>query len=336
MRDHSVFVGLDYHDREVRVHAMDQHGRRHMSRSCDNNWQEIARAVRDAGVGTTVHAAIEASTGSADLAQQLVESAGWSVQLAHARYVAKLRGSPDKSDYTDAKLLADLTRVGYLPRVWLPPSNVRQLRRLVNYRQQLVDRRRALKLRVGALLRDHRLHYAQARRWSRGWRAWLECVELPETDRWIADEHLAEIAYLDGRIKGSEEKLVAVTSGDKLIERLMNEPEVGLITACVLAAAIGRFDRFANGKQLARYCGLSPRNASSGARVADAGVIGESNKLLRATLVELAWRLMRRVPRWRKLAERLRAHGKARPAVAAAVANRWARGLYHRMLACEG
>jgi len=40
-----------------------------------------------------------------------------------------------------------------------------------------------------------------------------------------------------------------------------------------IRAEIGRFDRFRTGKQMARFCGLSPHNASSGARQADAGLI---------------------------------------------------------------
>ena len=62
----------------------------------------------------------------------------------------------------------------------------------------------------------------------------------------------------------------------------------GAVTAWALRAEIGRFDRFHDGKQLARYCGLSPRNASSGQRQADAGLIKAGSELLRATLIEAA------------------------------------------------
>ena len=54
----------------------------------------------------------------------------------------RLKQSPDKTDFSDAQLLADLERVGYLPRVWHAPERIRELRRLVRYRQQLVAQRR--------------------------------------------------------------------------------------------------------------------------------------------------------------------------------------------------
>ena len=37
------------------------------------------------------------------------------MSLGHPAYIAKVKRSPDKSDYSDGRLVADLTRVGYLP-----------------------------------------------------------------------------------------------------------------------------------------------------------------------------------------------------------------------------
>jgi transposase len=49
-----------------------------------------------------------------------VNRLGWNVSLGHPTYIARMKSSPDKSDFSDGRLLADLTRVGYLPKVWLP------------------------------------------------------------------------------------------------------------------------------------------------------------------------------------------------------------------------
>jgi len=103
------------------------------------------------------------------------------------------------------------------------------------------------------------------------------------------------------------------------------------VTAWTLRAEIGRFDRFRSGKQLARFCGLSPRNASSGNRQADAGLIRAANPQLRAVLIQAAHRLARLDPKWRALALRLRSAGKPGSVVAAAVGNRWVRWLFHQM-----
>ena len=103
------------------------------------------------------------------------------------------------------------------------------------------------------------------------------------------------------------------------------------MTSWTLRAEIGRFDRFRSGKQLARFCGTSPRNASSGERVADAGLIRAASPLLRAVVIETAHRLIRTDTHWAQMAARLRERGKPAGVRVAAVANRWIRKLYQQM-----
>jgi hypothetical protein len=96
-----VFVGLDYHQHQVQVCVLDAAGKVLMNYTAPNEWRAITQvADRCGGVQ---RAAIEACCGAADLAEQLVEYAGWSVQLAHAGYVARLKRSPDKTDFGDAR-----------------------------------------------------------------------------------------------------------------------------------------------------------------------------------------------------------------------------------------
>jgi hypothetical protein len=85
-------------------------------------------------LGIVQRVGIEACCGTADFGEELFQQLGWNVSLGHPAYIAKMKASPDKSDYSDGRLLADLTRVGYLPRVWLAPANIRELRQLVNHR----------------------------------------------------------------------------------------------------------------------------------------------------------------------------------------------------------
>lgn len=76
---------------------------------------------------------------------------------------------------------------------------------------------------------------------------------------------------------------------------------------------------------------MSPRNASSGQRQADAGLIKAGNSQLRAVLIQAAHRLILHHPRWAELAGQLREAGKPTNVIVAAVANRWIRWLYHQM-----
>jgi transposase len=229
--------------------------------------------------------------------------------------------------------LADLVRINYLPTVWLAPESTRQLRRLVRHRAQLVKRRRDVKLRIRGLLRENRVRCAQAGAWRKAWLAWLEHeAPLGESDRWIVKDHLAELASLSRRIAAVEARLRSAVADDPVVAQLLAQPGVGLVTAATMRAEIGRFDRFATGKQLARFCGVTPRNASSGARQADAGLIAAGNPELRTVLVELAHRLISRIKgRWAELAHGMLVRGKPKNVVVAAVANRWVRWLHREL-----
>lgn len=325
-----VFVGLDYHMAFVQVCVMLSCGRVLSNFRCRNDWCEIATRV--ANYGSPVHAAIESCTGAANLAEELIEQARWILDLAHPGYVARMKQSPDKSDYCDARMLADLVRVGYLPKVWLAPTAIRELRQLVRYRQQLINERRSIKLRIGAVLRDQRITLPGVRRWTKVWLIWLaRTADLSEQGRWIVDRHLHRIEQLTQDIGVAERRLRQATEEDRVVHRLLSFSGIGEVTAWMLRAEIGRFDRFRSAKQLARFCGLSPRNASSGQRQADAGLIKAANKQLRSTLIEAARRLMRHDPRWSRLADQLRRRGKPSNVIAAAIGNRWMRWLFHEM-----
>ena len=332
MENVPVYVGLDYHSKSVQVCVMDASGRVLVNRSCGNSVLEIGGVI---GAGrTVVRAAIESCCGAPDLAEALIKDLSWPVSMAHPGYVARMKHNPDKTDYGDAKMLAELSRAGLIPPVWLAPQNVRELRVLVRLRADLVGTARAVKTRILAVLRQQRIvEPTEFGRWCRKWLAWLggkECV-LSEQGRFAVEVYLEELAALQTRIGRVEARLRAATGDDALVERLLTIKGVGEVTAWTMRALIGRFDRFTSGKQLARFCAVTPRNASSGQRVADAGMIKAGDPQLKSVVIEAAQRLRRWVPRWQELSASMVARGKPASVIVGAVANRWLRGLYHQM-----
>jgi transposase len=328
-----VFVGLDYHAASVQVCVMGSDGRVLLNRSCANDWRAVVGAVRrHCGDAISVQAAIESCCGAADLSDELIAQ-GWLVNLAHPGYVSRMKQSPDKTDYTDARMLADLQRVGYLPRVWLAPEEVRELRRLVHYRQSLTKERKNLKLQIGATLREARQKApANANPWTKAWLAWLEnSAVLSPNARHITTCRLRRLTAVCEQLRQIDKRLERQTRDDPLVQKLLTVKGVGLVTAVTFRAEIGRFDRFRTGKQLGRFCGVSPRNVSSGQKQADAGLIKAGNRELRFLVVEAAHRLIRCDERWTALAARLSSRGKPACVVIAAVANRWIRWLFHQM-----
>jgi transposase len=332
-----VFVGIDYADQVSQVVVQDASGRQLGTRRLPS---EAATIVAYAGRwGPVKGVAIEACSGAATLADELIQSYGWPVQLAHPGYVRRMKQNPDKTDYSDARILTDLRRVDYLPPVWLAPAAVRDLRRVTRARQALVEDARRIKLRVRALLRENRIRPPGTfkRFWSQISLRWLASLTTSEAlsaaQRFVLGRYLHQLACWTREIQACEAQLEEMTAEDPLVQRLCTYPGIGLLTACVLRAEIGQFERFRTGKQLAHYCGVSPQNASSGHRQADAGLVRGGNRQLKLALIELAHRLKRYEPRWQAFAARLALAGKPKCVIVAAVANRWIRQLHHQLQA---
>lgn len=338
LADWYCFVGFDYHDSFVQVCILDSKGSIIGNEKVENRVTAIVDYVDNLRDGRVIRgAAIETCCGASNLAEQLLDRE-WPISLAHAGICEKMKRSPDKSDFADAHLLADLCRIGYLPTVWLPPKAIRDLRRLTRFRQQLADQRRDIKLRMRALLREERIEPSSGvgNVWTKSWFKWLkETKSLSEHSRWVMDSHLADLDRVIEKIAETEERMEAATKDDEVVQKLRATKGVGLVTAVVMRAEIGDFNRFASGKQLARYCAVTPKNASSGKRMADGGLIKAGSLVLRTMLVEAAHRLARYQPHWKALKEQLKKRGKPGSVAAAAVANRWVRKLFWEMRKIE-
>jgi transposase len=332
--DLSAFVGLDYHDSVVQVCVLDRDGCVLGNGQVNNDLGSILDFIDRELDGRRVKGvAIESCCGAANLAEQL-QRVGWDVALANAGICSRMKQNPDKTDFSDARLLADLVRVGYLPRVWLPPEHIRDLRRLTRHREHLVEERRRIKLRIRAMLREERISASSdvGEVWTLSWLKWLKSTtSLQNHSRWVMDMHLANLERLAEQISDVERRMKESTKDDLVVQKLLAEKGIGLVTAVTMRAEIGSFQRFHTGKQLARYCAVTPKNVSSGKKQADGGLIQAGNLHLRTMLIETAHRLARYVPKWKTLKDRLKATGKPASVAAAAVANRWVRQLYWQM-----
>lgn len=340
-----VYVGLDYHTDSVRVCVLSEQGEELFNRSVPAEVGCVTEAIQRSVTGRAAGGArrrpdspqavvvrgvaLEACTGSAEFATRLAEATDWTVKLAHAAAVHRLKQGPDKTDHGDAWHLANLIRVNYLPEVWLADEATRQLRHLIRYRQALMADAKDVKLRVRSLLKEDGVAETCSQgAWTKSWLAWLNEVSLPEHSRWIMTQQLELLEHLQAKIAEVDRRMQEATRSDPVVTALLEQAGVGLVTALLLRAVVGRFDRFRNGKQLARYCGVTPCNASSGKRQADSGLVAAGHDDLRAALIQLAKRLPRHEARWREFKQQL---GKRKPAnvVSAAIANRWLRRLYH-------
>jgi transposase len=328
-RNHThVYVGLDYHSSSVQVCAVDAGGRVLLNTSVASDAGRVGAVLASAGL-EPARVAIEVCTGSQVFAEQLADRFGWEVRLTHAGQASRMKASPDKSDHADARILADLCRTGFLPPVWAAPAPVRELRRLTGHRMSLVRERRQIKCRVGSVLKEERVSGPfGVNRWTLAWLSWLGSAPLSAAGRFVVEGELARLAFVDEQIDRAENELRRVTADNPLVRCLREFDGIGEVTSWLLAAEVARFDRFTRGKQLSRFCGLSPRNASSGRRQADAGLVRLASPELKGVLIQATHALVKKSRRWQALCDTLIRRGKPKPVAIAAVANRWVRWLH--------
>ena len=93
------------------------------------------------------------------------------------------------------------------------------------------------------------------------------------------------LVSMDDRIAGLEAKIARWVKADEQAQRLMSIPRIGLITAKALVAAVGDVQTFRNGRELAAWLGLVPRQHSTGGRAQLLGISKRGDAYVRGLLI---------------------------------------------------
>jgi transposase len=256
-----------------------------------------------------------------------IEAGGAKPQLVNARLAKLMMGSVNKSDKLDCKGINRLQRTGTLPTVWIASSSVRDARELPRTRMVLSRQRTQLKNRVHATLGKYGYTVEGASdAFGKKGRKIVEelLLRLPPHTQQALQLILDELDHVTANLKQIEEQMIEVFSPCPEINWLKSLPGVGDILAVVIWTEIGRIERFSRAEQLASYCGLVPREHSSGGKIHFGAVRRDVNVYLKWAFVEAANSALLNAERCgyghiHRLYQRIRprrGHGKAKVAVA--------------------
>jgi len=237
--------------------------------------------------GQTVRAAIESMNG-ARFVHDTLERLGWEVEIADAARVKGLAPLACKTDRIDAWVLAELSRRGLVPAVWLPSFEVRQERERARWRLFLVRKRSSLKHRVHAQLLAFGHACPVSDLFGASGRQLLERLEFPEPWRSNVLAAVSMIDDLDREISEIEKELRALGADHRYIPLLMTVPGIAWVLGYTIAAEIGDIERFASPTKLAGYTGLCPRVYQSGQSDRLGPLSHAGPKYLRWALMEAA------------------------------------------------
>ena len=155
-------------------------------------------------------------------------------------------------------------------------------------RQLLVRQRVALSNHMRGVLSEYGIVVPQGVKvLSRQLPEMLEDAEntLPMLVRHLLAELKEEHDQLIERVDRFEKQLKAWHAHSAVSQRLASIPGIGVLTATALAATVGEGQDFNNGRQLAAYLGLVPRQVSSGGKDRLLGISKRGDGYLRSLLI---------------------------------------------------
>jgi transposase len=231
-----------------------------------------------------------------------------------------------KTDKRDAEHILKLLVEGRFPRIWMPSSEVRDLRQLLLHRYKLVIIRARVKNELQHLClnkgvqRKHKL-------WSKAGQQVLRELPLKAWAGRRRDDLLKLMAMLDQQIMPLDMAVKEEAQRDKMALLLQTQPGVGPITSLAYVLTMGDVSRFPRGKQVASYLGLIPREHSSGGRQKLGAITKQGNRMMRMLLVEAAQTAVRHDPGFHKEYVH-RCHSKPKAVAKVAAARKLAVRLY--------
>lgn len=246
---------------------------------------------------------------------------GERLQVAHPAMLKAITAGKHASDRLDARKIADLVRMGWIPEVWMALPELRPLRSMLRWRQLLVRQRVQTKNRMASLLMEPGVDYAKQK--LPGERYWGELMErlgregVGEPVRALLEAGRGEVEMLGAMERGLRKRLAADPQLAERVQRLMTVPGVGQITALTWAVEVGDVRRFGSIGRLLSYCGLVAALQESAGKQHRQPLSKKRNQPLPHVLVEAAHLAARRDAGLGALYERVKAE---RHAGAAAVA----------------
>lgn len=222
---------------------------------------------------------------------------GHEVRLIPPQYV-KPYVKTNKNDYNDAEAICEAVSRPQMRFVSIKSIEHQDIQSVHRVREHLVKERTALVNQVRGLLSEYGLIVGQGVHTLR--RALPRLLEDAENGLTALGRELflglyERLVDLDKRMAEHEAKISEVFATHPLCQRLAKVEGIGPLTATAMVAGVADPTAFKNGRQLAAWLGLVPRQHSSGGKTVLLGISKRGDRYLRTLLVHGARAVLYRV-----------------------------------------
>jgi len=209
--------------------------------------------------------------------------------VAYPAMLKAITAAKKKNDRADAEKICDLLRVDLLPLCYMAPAEMRELRRVLRYRNFIVRMATTVKNKMSGLLMEVGAEYSKKRLHGRSYFGnLLETVEdVPSSVKELLKLSRAGLEMF----AAVQKKLLAALRENGLIRdrvrRIMTIPGIGEVTALTWVLEMGDPQRF-SARQAISYCGLCSAQRESAGKEIRGPISKKRNKHLQSILIEAA------------------------------------------------
>ena len=298
-------VGVDLGKRKSQFAVVDEQGKVLVERKLPNQRTVIEAFLHS--LPKPIQVGCETCLNSYWLVD-ILEELNIPIHVGHALKLKLIAQSRVKTDKVDARVIAQLLRVGFFPDIAIPPRSIRQVRELLRGRVALTRSATQAKNRLHGLLTRAGIDYERAEAFGAGAEAWLDTLPISPEERFMAQTYLGVVRTMQKAADDVKQKLTSCVMLQEpwasTVRRLMTIPGVGLLSALLFVLELWDISRFPTRKHLASYVGIVPSVSQSGQRNARGGPLTrQGNRYIRWILVQDAWVATRSCKRYRGMHE---------------------------------
>ncbi len=300
------FVGVDLHKCTVTLRAVNPRGEPIAALTCDTKCVDRIRTWLLA-LPRPSHLAVEA-VGFVEWFIDRFRPCVDKMDIADATELANRRGKRRKNDPNDALDVAKRLARGECPLGWIADEQVMQSRKLGrhwrNLSRTLARAKHCMKsMLLAANLRGPRFDGAGAQKW------FLAHGHLLKEVQREAFGHFLDIVCLIERQRESLRRRIIFANRQPrfgaLMSILKSVPGIDEIWACIIAAEVGDFSRFANADALEFWSGLTADLKESAGRTQSGHITKAGSATLRWALCKAAITLCRSDTKQEAIRQRL-------------------------------
>ena len=279
--EHCEIVGIDLSKNVFHVCAADERGR------TKHEYKFNRKQLRQFAATTPACLVAMEACGSAYHWARVFQRFGHRVRLISPQYVKPFVRT-NKNDCNDASAIVVAATQAHMPAVPCKSIEQQDVQMLHRIRSRRIAERTALINQIRGLL----LEYGISIRGGPGAvRAALPDIledaenELSVLGRGAFAELLEELRAIDELIRAVDRHIRVLFRDNEACQRLAAIDGVGVLTATALVAAVGDGREFENGRHLAAWLGLVPRQHSTGGRPRLFGISRRGDTYLRMLFI---------------------------------------------------